>query len=95
MWPWAECGLALFVHFPFSENIYSFKYFRNSFKLSNFVTIHIKFIKIQNNFCLNPLEYIYAIDLTKSIFVHHYLITNPNYPNLEVINLKHIYKIKY
>jgi hypothetical protein len=49
-------GPTLFLDFHFSKNIYPFKYFRNSFKLSKFIAIHRKFIKTQNKFCLDPLE---------------------------------------
>jgi hypothetical protein len=49
-------GPALFLNFPFSKNIYLFKYSKNSFKLPKFVAIHRKFIKRKNKFYLNTLE---------------------------------------
>jgi hypothetical protein len=43
---------------------------------------------MQTKFHWNPLEMIYAIGLTKSIFVHYFLVENLKNSNLEVINYK-------
>jgi hypothetical protein len=38
--------------------------------------------------CLNPLKRIYAIGLTKSAFVHYYIVENYKNSNLGVFNYK-------
>jgi hypothetical protein len=53
---------SLFRPFPVSKIGYSFKYFRNPFKLPKFVENHRNIRKIQNKFSMNPPEQIYAVD---------------------------------
>jgi hypothetical protein len=41
---------------------------------------------MQTKFHWNTLEYIYALGLTKSLFVHYFLVENSKNSNLEVFN---------
>jgi hypothetical protein len=44
---------------------------------------------------MNPLEQIYTVDLTKSIFGHYCTVENSKNSKLEGVNYKNLYKIKY
>jgi hypothetical protein len=57
-------------------------------KLQKFVKNHINLRKMQSKFLWNPLEQIYAVGLTKSLFVHYCSIENSKKSNLEIINYK-------
>jgi hypothetical protein len=41
------------------------------------------------------MEQIYAVGLTKYLFVHYCLVENSKNSNLEESNYKNLYKIKY
>jgi hypothetical protein len=47
---------SLFWPFPIFKIIYSFKYFRNQFKLPKFIENHRNIRKVQNKFCINTPE---------------------------------------
>jgi hypothetical protein len=44
---------------------------------------------------MNTIDQMYSVGLTKSLFVHYFFIENFKKSNLEEINYKSIYNIKY
>jgi hypothetical protein len=67
---------AIIVHFSFLRESFSDLNFRKLFKHNKFIVNHINFRKIQSKFLLNPLAQVYALGLTKSLFVHYCLVEN-------------------
>jgi hypothetical protein len=58
--------------FQITELLYSITFPYTS--LPKFVENNMKLKKIRNKFLYNPLEYIYALGLTKSLFIHYCLL---------------------
>jgi hypothetical protein len=57
-------------------------------KLIQSLKFHRKFRKIQNKFCINPLQWNYALGLTKYLFMHFCLVDKSKKLNLEEIIYK-------
>jgi hypothetical protein len=82
--PWAESWPKTTHSFlNFSEFCLLIKIPGNSLKLLKFIENHINLKKIESEFHWNALEQIYAVGLTKSLFVHYCLVENSHTSNLE------------
>jgi hypothetical protein len=85
---WTDFGSCTVHRFSISDILFPIEISRNLFKFLKFIENKIKLRKIQSKFLYNPLEQIFAIGLTKFIFVLYFLIDNSYKSNIGVFNYK-------
>jgi hypothetical protein len=73
-----------FFSFPF------FNIHRNSYKFPNFIENYSNLIKMQSKFRMDPPEKIYALGLTKSLFMHYCLVDKSKKSNFEEFIYKNL-----
>jgi hypothetical protein len=78
---------ARFTPFPFS---FLFKQFQKWFKLPKFVETCRNVQKLQNKFCMNPLEPLFTVGLAKFTFEYHFIVQNFKNSDNKIIVYKYI-----
>jgi hypothetical protein len=80
----AHCPIEFFFLFPF------FNIHRNSYKFPNFIENYSNLIKMQSKFLMDPPEKIYALGLTKSLFMYYCLVDKSKKSNFEEFIYKNL-----
>jgi hypothetical protein len=70
--------------------LFFFQYSQKFILILNFIENYTNLIKIQSKFCMNPPEEIYALGMTKSLFMHYCLVDKSKKSNFEEIIYKNL-----